>query len=396
MRFSLLGLLLALPFFAGALGMLDDFESDVEFLDKSYSDLKKNGLKSNFRDEYRARITVVSDRAFRLQHSADKLGIPEVRIQELTRKLIDSIQIRGIGTRGLGKSDGSVGEYAGKLRSQIKYLRSLNYSYESGTFENPYPSSGTYEAILHYGNMFRQIYQDAIRSNRLRKEIEARYEERAANFRKLGQEIARKVSLERVKVPSDFDLTGYANAYLEQARKLFAMRAKRDNADIRKLVKSKAYKDAQSSLEYAATRLEADIDFLKRINFAMRVRRTDLRPVYRGSGNDAPDEIDGRKPSLSDSDLWKLYMKTKNDFYRSDDKLSGVSEEFYRKYRSMLPASLARELDAQLKRNLSDEIPPAFARSMAVKKLHTKYQYKPDAFPRAELERILRSLGALE
>ena len=79
MRFSLLGLLLALPFFAGALGMLDDFESDVEFLDKSYSDLKKNGLKSNFRDEYRARITVVSDRAFRLQHSADKLGIPEVR-----------------------------------------------------------------------------------------------------------------------------------------------------------------------------------------------------------------------------------------------------------------------------------------------------------------------------
>ena len=112
MRFSLLGLLLALPFFAGALGMLDDFESDVEFLDKSYSDLKKNGLKSKFRDEYRARITVVSDRAFRLQHSADKLGIPEVRIQELTRKLIDSIQIRGIGTRGLGKSDGSVGEAA--------------------------------------------------------------------------------------------------------------------------------------------------------------------------------------------------------------------------------------------------------------------------------------------
>ena len=51
MRFSLLGLLLALPFFAGALGMLDDFESDVEFLDKSYSDRKKNGLKSKFRDE---------------------------------------------------------------------------------------------------------------------------------------------------------------------------------------------------------------------------------------------------------------------------------------------------------------------------------------------------------
>ena len=49
MRLPLLGFLLALPFFAGALGMLDDFESDVEFLDKSYSDLKKNGVKSKFR-----------------------------------------------------------------------------------------------------------------------------------------------------------------------------------------------------------------------------------------------------------------------------------------------------------------------------------------------------------
>ena len=289
MRLPLLGFLLALPFFAGALGMLDDFESDVEFLDKSYSDLKKNGLKSKFRDEYRVRITVASDRAFRLQQSADKLGIPEIRIQELMRKLIDSIQIRGIGTRGLEKSDGTVGEYAGKLRSQIKYLRSLNYSYESGTFENPYPSSGTYEAVVHYGNLFRQIYRDAIRQNRLRKEVEARYEERIESFRQLGQEIARKVSLDRIKVPADFDLTGHAGAYLNLARKLFAMRAKRDNADIRKLVKSKTYKDAESSLEYAATRLEADIEFLKRINFAMRVRRTDLRPVYRGNGNDAPE-----------------------------------------------------------------------------------------------------------
>ena len=77
MRFSLLGLLLALPFFAGALGMLDDFESDVEFLDKSYSDLKKNGLKSNFRDEYRARITVVSDRAVRRRRIRGEAAEPD-------------------------------------------------------------------------------------------------------------------------------------------------------------------------------------------------------------------------------------------------------------------------------------------------------------------------------
>ena len=74
----LLGILL-LPLAAGAEGLLDEFESDVDFLDKSYDEVKKAGVKSMFRDEYRRRITMAVDRAYKLQRSAQKLGIPRGR-----------------------------------------------------------------------------------------------------------------------------------------------------------------------------------------------------------------------------------------------------------------------------------------------------------------------------
>ena len=49
-----------------------------------------------------------------------------------------------------------------------------------------------------------------------------------------------------------------------------------------------------------------------------------------------------------------------------------------------------------MKQYLADELSPALSRSMAVKKLHTKYQYRKDAYSAEELEKILRKNGALE
>ena len=136
----LLGILL-LPLAAGAEGLLDEFESDVDFLDKSYDEVKKAGVKSMFRDEYRRRITMAVDRAYKLQRSAQKLGIPRVTLQTTMNKLASCVQIKGVSSGGLVRGTGSVAEHAAELRRQIKYLRKLNYSYESGTFENPYPES---------------------------------------------------------------------------------------------------------------------------------------------------------------------------------------------------------------------------------------------------------------
>lgn len=392
---SLLTGFLLIPLIAGAAGMLDEFESDVNFLDKSYAEIKKAGVKSMFRDEYRSRLTTAIDRAYKLQLSAQKLGIPRITLQATMNKLNACVQVKGVSTGGLNRGSGSVAEHAAELRRQINYLRKLNYSYESGTFENPYPDSGSYEAIQHYGNLFRQIYQDAIRKNRLQKSQVERYDEKCDDFKRLGQSIALKVQMDKIKVPGDFNLTVHMEAFLQNAHKLFSQRAKRDNNDIKKLIKTKNYKDVQSSLEYAAGRLEVDIDFLKRINFSMRIRRHDLQPIYQNP-QDSKDEIDGSKPRPGYGSLWKLYTKTKNDLFRSESKLRGVSEEFYKKYRALLTASQGEELDALMKRYLAEELSPELSRSMAVKKLHTKYQYKQDAYSTEELERILRKNGALE
>ena len=49
-----------------------------------------------------------------------------------------------------------------------------------------------------------------------------------------------------------------------------------------------------------------------------------------------------------------------------------------------------------VKTYLADGLSPALARSMAVKKLHTKYQYRNNAYSAEDLEKILRKNGALE
>ena len=391
----LLGILL-LPLAAGAEGLLDEFESDVDFLDKSYDEVKKAGVKSMFRDEYRRRITMAVDRAYKLQRSAQKLGIPRVTLQTTMNKLASCVQIKGVSSGGLVRGTGSVAEHAAELRRQIKYLRKLNYSYESGTFENPYPESGTYEAIHHYNNLFRQIFQDATRKNRLQKTSVERYDEKCDDFKRLGQNIALKVQKDRIKTPTDFNLTAHMDAFLKNARKLFSERAKHKNNDIRKLVKTRDYKDLLSSMEYAASRLEVDIDFLKRNDFSMRIRRHDLQPIYHGAERKSEDEIRDTPRKLSFDELWTRYTKVKNDFFRSENKLRGVSESFYGKYRALLSSEQAEELDGLVKQYLADELSPALSRSMAVKKLHTKYQYRKDAYSAEELEKILRKNGALE
>jgi len=286
-------------------------------------------------------------------------------------------------------------DQAEELRRQIKYLRSLNYSYESGTFENPYPDSGTYEAIHHYNNLFRQLYQEAIRKNRVQKPNAERYNEKCGDFKRLGQSIARKVQLDKIKTPGDFNLTAHMDVFLQSAEKLLEQRTRQDNNDIRKLIKTKNYRETQSRLDYAASRLEVDIDFLKRMDFSMRIRRHDLQPVYQTSG-EAKDEIDGSKPRLDYAGLWKLYTETKNELFRSENKLRGVSEEFYRKYRALLTAPQKKELDALTVQYAAEELSAELSRSMAVKKLHTKYQYRQNAYSEEELERILRESGVLK
>ncbi len=392
---TLLTTFLMCPFIVCTAGMLDDFESDVDFLAKTYPEVKKAGVKSVFRNEYRTRLTMATDRAHRIQMSAQKLGIPRITLQSTMMKLNDAVQVKGVSTGGLGKGSGTVAEHAAELQRQIKQLRKLNYSYESESFENPYPDSGTYEAVNHYNNMLRVIYRDAIRKRTMQKTLLNSFGEKCTDFKKLGQNIAHKVVLDKIKVPGDFNLTAHMDAFLQNAYKLCSMRVIRNNENIKTVIKSRNYTDLQKSLEYAATRLEADIDFLKRSKFSMRIRKHDLQPIYQKL-KESKDEIDGSKPQLSYNELWKLYTKTKNDIFNSENKRRGVSEQFYKRYRAMLTAKQKKELDSVMKKHIAEELSPELSRSMAVKKIHTLYQYKQNAYSKEELERILRNSGALK
>ena len=53
--------------------------------------------------------------------------------------------------------------------------------------------------------------------------------------------------------------------------------------------------------------------------------------------------------------------------------MNGVSQDFYNRYRKLLPPRQQKEMDEELVRYTKNSYPPALARSTAVKKIHLKY-----------------------
>ena len=153
------------------------------------------------------------------------------------------------------------------------------------------------------------------------------------------------------------------------------------------------YREVRTA-EKAAERLENEIDFLKRSNFELRVRKTNLLPVSSRAVPSA-DEITEQPDRLSFSELWKKYSAAKEKVFRSESKLRGVSETFYDNYRKLLTTPQQEELDALRQKFLKEELTPELARSMAVKTIHTKYRFRQNEYTVSILADLLKKNGLL-
>lgn len=307
------------------------------------------------------------------------------------------MNIGGVANRGVTTQAGDISTYAGELRRQIKYLQELNYSFEANTFEDPYPESGTYEAIYRFESLFKSAYRISQGKSYVNESIKKKYEETFTDLKALGKTMSMQIQKMQMKLPQGFNLIGNLEAFNTAAEKVLSVRSRKDAANSKKLkhlVGEKNYKDAQSTVKYAAERLENEIDFLKRANFNMRVKKQNLLPA---GGQAAPsgDEITDKPEQLSFADLWKKYSAAKEKVFRSESKLRGVTEKFYNNYRKLLTTPQQEELDALCRKFSKEELSPELARSMAVKTIHTKYRFSRKEYTVQILTDILKKNGLL-
>ncbi len=388
--------LFLLPLFLCA-GKLEDFADDVEYLDKSYKEVEKLPTTSAYKVEYRKRIVGARNRAYELQRAIEKLGIKKTSLDSTLNKMISCMDIDGVTKRGVSTQAGDLATHANELRRQITYLQELNYSFEANTFEDPYPESNTYEAVYRFESLLKSAYRITQGKNYVNEGIRKKYDETFEDLLTLGKTMSMQIQKQKLKLPQGFNLVGNLEAFHTAAEKVLSIRNRKDAASskkLKRLVGEKGYKEALNTVKYAAERLENEIEFLKRANFDMRVRKENLLPTG-GRAVPSEDEITDKPKQQSFAELWKKYTAAKEKVFRSESKLRGVSETLYNNYKKLLTTPQQEELDALHQKFLKEDLSPELARSMAVKTMHTKYRFSRKEYTASILADILKKNGLL-
>lgn len=387
--------LILLLCFSAYSGELEDFADDIEFLRSAYREVKNARKNAPIKQEYSKRIVRAKARAVRLQQNLNKQGVHRVSLDETLRKMLSFMPVDGINSKSLKQEAGSMNMHYNELCNQIKYLKEINYSPEKGTLENPYPTSDTYDSVYRFEVLFRRCVTIASGTNAIRPPMKKLYEDNMKDLRTLAAAMVRHIRATKFEVPGDFDLERNLSEFDSAARKSIATRLKKDalnSKERKRMTSSKSYKVSSSSIKFRADRIQNEIDYLRKANFDFRVRKTNLAPVSSRPLSEE-DEITESSGKPSFEELWKRYSAKKDAFFHSGSRIRGVSEEFYRKYRSFLPPDQQKELDSLCKQQLDQEMPPEFARSAAVKTMHTRYRFRPNSYSEEFLARILKKMN---
>lgn len=386
----LIFLLAAFCFFLRG-GELDDFADDVDFLKNAYREVKHAKRNAPIKQEYTKRILRAKARAARMQRDLNRLGVRRITLDSTLRKMLAFLPVNGINSKSLHSEAGTLNMHYNELCSQIKYLKELNYSPENGTLENPYPGSDSYDALYRFESLFRRCTAIAVGTGPLSASVKKHYDDNIKDLRILASVMARHIHSTKFEVPSGFAIEHNLAEFHRAAGKSIAVRLRKDarnSKDRKRMTSSKSYKVSSSSVKFWAERIQNEIEYLRKANFDFRVRKSNLTAIASRPAA-SEDEITEESGKPLFDELWRRYTRKRDALFHSESRVRGVSEDFYRRYRALLPAAQQNELDSLCRKSLEQEMPAEFARSNAVKTMHTRYRFRPDAYSADFLAGIL-------
>ena len=375
-------------------GKLESFEDDFEFIVKNAKIVERLDSRAKYRDDFRLKLFRLQADASDIQLVATQIGIRDITISKNVKEMIDTINVDR-------KSNIKRERYENRsfatadIRRQIHYLRNLRFSVEKRTFV---PNKSYFDDLnvqIRFSRRWEHCKNIAFSKRVLSQYAISEYNRRYfGEILRLARMIDQKIKKDKIKISDRFQLFHNVNRFVN---------AWKINADHYEQTK-KRYNDDNHSGNYRTTpevearinemkllaqEIENDMNYLAETGFSMYLKDSRFsekqllemkqrlekqqkeEKALPGHKTDEPPPVLREKPDMKK--LTRLYNEKKQVVYQSESKMNGVSQNFYNKYRNLLPERQKKELDSERKRYLDESYPPALARSTAVKKLHLKY-----------------------
>ncbi len=371
-------------------GKLEDFADEFEYVVKHARTVEQLDSKARFRDDFRLKLFRLQASAADIQMVATKIGIREITIGNDVKAMIETINIDR--KTHLKREKWESRSFAVRdIRRQITYLKNLRFSVERRTFVPNRYYLEELNVIIRFSRRWEQCQKIAYSKNVLSPYAISEYQKRYfGEIQRLARLLDQKIKKDRIRISENYQLSHNVNRFVtawkintqhfEETRK-----RNRDNTHSGDYRSSPEVEARLNEMKLLAAEIEKDLNYLVESGVVLYLKDDRFSPQQLAEmmkklkmpvpGAKPVPEPDAEQPALrlDAKKLARMYNEKKQQIYLSESKMNGVSQDFYNRYRKLLPPRQQKEMDEEMVRYTKNSYPPALARSTAVKKIHLKY-----------------------
>lgn len=378
-------------------GKLENFADEFNEVVKKARIVENLDSKAKYRDDFKLKLFRLQAEASDIQAVATQIGIREITIGSDIKEYISTINLDKRGkykrerheTRSFAIRD---------INRQITYLKNLRFSVERRSFVPNKYYLDDLNVQIRFSRRWEQCKRIAFSKNILSPYAVNEYQKRYfGEIQRLARLIDQKVKKDKIEISDRYQLTHNVNRFVtawkittnhyETTRKRY-----NDNNHSGNYRSSPEVDARLEEMKLLADEIEKDLNYLAESGFSMYLKDNKFSPeqiekMKKLHAKDLKKEraLPSRKKTYDEEEpaakkvkvdsrkLNRMYTEKKNQIYNSESKMNGVSQQYYNRYRALLPAGQRAEMDAEVKNYVKASYPPALARSSAVKKVHLKY-----------------------
>lgn len=376
-------------------GKLEDFEDDFEDIIKKISTVEQLDSKAKYRNEFRLRLFRLQSAASDIQLVATQIGIREITIGQNVSEMISTINIDKKGyVKQIMREARSFA--IGDIRRQIHYLRNLRFSVENRTFVPSKYYMEDLNVLIRFRRRWEVCQRVAYSKRVLSPYAISVYQKRYfSEIDRLARLIDQKLKQDKHKISERYQLLANVNRYISawKINTKHLVNTRKRSKDINhsgNYRESPEIKAQIQEMKLIGEDIEKDLNYLMESGFQMylkdkrfsqeqleamqqKLKRQQSEATAREKADKEAQKEAAPVAKIDMRELNRMYQTKKYQIYNSESKMNGVSQNYYNRYKALLPKKQKDEMDAELKKMIDQSYPPALARSTAVKKIHLKY-----------------------
>lgn len=394
-------------------GKLENFADDFNEIVKNARTVENLDAKAKYRDDFKLKLFRLQADASDIQLVATQIGIRDISLGNDVKEYISTISID---KRDKYKRERhETRSFAvGDIRRQISYLKNLRFSVERRTFvPNKYYLEDL-NVMIRFVRRWEHCKRVAFSKHILSPYAISEYQKRYfGEIQRLSRLIDQKVKKDKLEISDRYQLTLNVDRFVtswkintnhfESTRKRY-----KDNNHSGNYRTSPEVDARLQEMKLLAEEIEKDLNYLAEAGFSMYLKdkrfsekqmeemkkrlKIDTAKERKLPNRNRKENIPPapKKIRVNAGKVNRMYNEKKNQIYASESRMNGVSQQYYNRYKALLPAKQKTEMDTELKNYIKRSYPPALARATAVQKLHLKYSGNKHGCSTEELMKLMK------